>query len=111
MTKRRTKKATVPRFVSPRGEAIDVVVRRASLLYCIPPKRSDRDCPFCGRESTVGEGDSRSYGFRAKAHATHVFKCYNKALNSMGLQMGAYHGSYMLHRAEPFTDGGFGAGR
>ncbi len=61
-----------------------------SRRYALSPKRSDAPCPYCGRESTVGIGDSRSYGFRSVAHHRHVFACYEKALASHGLAIGPY---------------------
>ncbi len=63
--------------------------------YANNPGRSDADCPYCGRESTVFMGDSRSYGFRSATHARHVFACYEKALAKNGLMIGKYVEKHM----------------
>lgn len=94
---------TTPQFVNQNGDLVDVLKRIGTRLYCIVIKRSDANCRFCGRESTVYMGDPRSYGFRSKAHHSHVGSCYDKALASLGYETGKYVERHMLHRAEPVT--------
>lgn len=85
------------------GQRIEVMVKKASAYYCTPARGTYPTCPYCGRFWTVGMGHPGSRGFRAKSQQRHVFSCFEKALASLGYQLGKYHGSYMLHRAEPLA--------